>query len=73
MEAGFATMETVKEFIARFEAQHSSIECRELVGHDISTREKSAAAMKENAFVNCPKYVESAVTILDDILSSKQP
>ena len=73
MEAGFQTMDTVKEFIARFEEQHSSIECRELLGCDISTREKSMAAMKENAYVNCPKFVESAVTILDDILSSKQP
>lgn len=73
MEARFETMDTVKEFIARFEEQHSSIECRELIGHDISTREKSAAAMKENAFANCPKFVESAVTILDDILSNERP
>ena len=68
MAAGFNTMDTVKEFVARFEEQHSSIGCRELTGYDISTREKSGAAMKENAFANCPKFVESAVTILDDIL-----
>lgn len=72
MEAGYKTMETVREFVARFEQQHSSIMCRELIGHDISTREKSEAAMKENAFANCPKFVESAVTILDDILSSER-
>ncbi len=70
MEAGMKTMETVREFVARFEEQHSSIECRELIGHDISTMEKTEAAMKANAFANCPKFVESAVTILDDILSS---
>jgi C_GCAxxG_C_C family probable redox protein len=69
METGLKTMETVRKFIARFEEQHNSIKCRELTGHDLSTPEKSAAAMKENAFVNCPKYVESAVTILDGILS----
>lgn len=68
MAASFDTMDTVKEFISRFEEQHSSIQCRELTGCDISTREKSAAAMKENAFANCPKFVKSAVTILDDIL-----
>jgi C_GCAxxG_C_C family probable redox protein len=73
MAAGFDTMDTVKEFVARFEEQHSTIKCRELTGHDISTREKSAAAMKENGFGNCPKYVESAVTILDDILGSNKP
>jgi C_GCAxxG_C_C family probable redox protein len=70
MEAGYKTMEAVKEFVARFEKQHSSIKCRELIGYDISTREKSEAAMKDNAFANCPKFIESAVTILDDILSS---
>jgi C_GCAxxG_C_C family probable redox protein len=73
MEAGFKTMEAVREFISRFEEQHSSIKCRELIGHDISTREKSAVAMKENAFANCPQFVESAVTILDNILSSETP
>jgi C_GCAxxG_C_C family probable redox protein len=68
MEAGFKTMDTVKEFVTRFEERHSSIMCRELIGHDISTQEKSAAAMKANAFVNCPAYVQSAVTLLDDML-----
>ena len=70
MEAGFKTMETVREFIARFEEQHSSIKCRELIGHDISTREKSALAMKENAFAKCPGYVQSAAQIVDDLLGS---
>lgn len=73
MKAGYETMETVKKFIARFEEKHSSINCRDLIGHDISTREKSAVAMEENAFANCPKFVESAVTILDDIFISQKP
>ena len=70
VETGFKTMEIVKEFIARFEEQHSSIQCRELIGYDISTREKSALAMKEKAFANCPGYVKSAVTILDELLGN---
>ena len=69
MEAGFKTMETVREFVARFEESHSSIKCRELIGHDISTQEKSMAAMQAEAFMNCPAFVESAVTILDDMFS----
>ncbi len=72
MDTGLKTMGTVREFIARFEERHNSIKCRELTGHDLSSPEKSAAAMKENAFVNCPKYIESAVTILDDILGSEK-
>lgn len=73
MQAALDTKDTVKEFIARFEKQHSSIKCKELLGYDISTQEKIAVAMKENAFVNCPKFIESAVTILDDILGNKKP
>ncbi|MCG7853511.1 MAG: C-GCAxxG-C-C family protein [Methanosarcinaceae archaeon] len=72
MAAGFKTMETVKEFVSKIEEKHSSIQCRELIGHDISTQEKSMAAMKANAFANCPKVIESAVTILDDIFSSEE-
>ena len=65
--AGYRTMETVRDFVSRFEERHDSINCRELIGHDISTPEKSEAAMKANAFDNCPKFVESAVTILDQM------
>lgn len=68
MAAGFKTMETAKKFVSRFEEKHSSIQCRELIGHDISTPEKREAAMKANAYADCPKFVESAVMILDDIL-----
>jgi len=71
-EARHKTYETVREFVARFEESHSSINCRELIGHDISTQEKSEAAMKDNAFVNCPRFVVSAVTILDDMCSSEK-
>ena len=70
VDTGFKTMEVAREFVARFEEQHSSIQCRELIGHDISSREKSALAMKENAFAKCPGYVESAVKILDELLGS---
>jgi len=70
MDAAFKTMEIVREFVARFEEQHSSIQCRKLIGYDISSKEKSALAMKENAFAECPRYVESAVKILDELLGS---
>ena len=70
-EAGYKTMGTAREFVSRFEEQHSSIKCRELIGYDISTPEKMAAAMENNAYVNCPKFIESAVNILDDILNNK--
>ncbi|MBU1698862.1 MAG: C-GCAxxG-C-C family protein [Candidatus Eisenbacteria bacterium] len=69
MQAGFETMEKVREFVTRFEEQHSSIICKDLIGCDISSQEKSAVAMKNGAFANCPKYVESAANILDEMLN----
>ena len=70
METGFKVMETVREFVARFEEQHSTIQCKELIGgYDISSMEKSTAAMKEGAFEKCPLYVESAAKIVDELLS----
>jgi len=70
--AGLKTMETVKKFVSKFEEQHSSIKCRDLIGHDISTPENMEAAMKANAYSNCPKFIESAVTILDDMFSNEK-
>ena len=72
MTAGFKTMDTVMEFVSRFEEKHSSIMCRELIGHDISTSEKREAAMKANAYANCPAFVASAVTILDEMFSKEE-
>ena len=71
-EARHKTFETVREFVARFKECHSSIKCGELLGRDISTWEKYQAAGMDNAFANCPKFVESAVNILDDILSNER-
>jgi len=70
--AAFKTMETVKKFVSKFEEQHSSIKCRDLIGHDISTPENMGAAMKANAYANCPKFIETAVTILDDMFSDEK-
>ena len=70
MQAALGSMETVKEFVTRFEEQHSTILCRDLIGCDISSPEKSAAAMENGSFKNCPMYVESAAMILDEMFST---
>jgi C_GCAxxG_C_C family probable redox protein len=67
MQAGLKSMEIVRDFVARFEERHSSIQCRDLIGCDISSTEKSAAAMKNGAFADCPKFVASAAAILDEM------
>lgn len=71
MQAGLETMDTVKQFITRFEEKHKSIQCRELTGHDLSTMEAMKVAMKENAFANCPTYVEDAVLILEEMFAEE--
>jgi len=71
-EARNETFKTVREFVARFEERHFSIKCRELLGRDTSTWEKLQAARKDNAFANCPKFIESAVNILDDIFNNEK-
>ena len=69
-EARHKTSDTVKEFVARFEERHSSIKCKELLGCDISTPEGYRQAREKNLFrTNCPKFVESAVDILEELFS----
>ncbi|HDT13946.1 MAG TPA: C_GCAxxG_C_C family protein [Candidatus Aminicenantes bacterium] len=72
MTAGLKTMDTVKEFVSKFEEKHSTIMCRDLIGHDISTAEKREAAMKANAYANCSEFVASAVTILDEMFGQEE-
>ena len=38
----------------------------------ISTEEKFQAAIKENAFAKCPKFIESAVNIIEDIFYNEE-
>ncbi|MHA1877737.1 MAG: C-GCAxxG-C-C family protein [Promethearchaeota archaeon] len=70
MTTGLKVMEKTREFVALFEKEHSSIQCRDLIGYDISSSEKSALAMEEGAFANCPGYVESATKILDELFEN---
>ena len=59
----------VKEFVKKFKAKNSSIVCKELLGCDISTSQ-GMQEFKDKNFINlvCPKYVENAVEILEEIL-----
>ncbi|HUU28865.1 MAG TPA: C-GCAxxG-C-C family protein [archaeon] len=62
------TYETVREFVARFKERNSSIECREILGCDISTPEGYKTAREEKLLDNrCPKFVEDAADILEEL------
>jgi len=63
------THKLVKEFIDEFTALHGSIECRELIGYDLSDSAGLKLARKNKVFENkCPSFVYDSACILEDVL-----
>lgn len=64
--------ELVKEFESRFEENNGSIICRALLKYDLSLEEE-LAIIKEKALFNsvCPKLIENAIDIVEDMLQLK--
>ena len=59
----------VKEFVDRFKSRNGSIVCRELLGCDISTPEGLSIAKEKNLIATlCPKFVQDAAEIMEQIL-----
>lgn len=59
----------VREFADTFRTMHGSIECRELLGFDISTPEGYQGAADSSIFRTlCPLLVQSAVEITENML-----
>ena len=68
-ESSQRTYTLVKEFIDRFTALHSSIECKDLIGYDLSDSGELSLARESGAFQNqCPSFVYDSACILEDIL-----
>jgi hypothetical protein len=58
----------VRSFVEEFETRQGTTSCRELLGCDISTPEGHAEVQRLGLFeTECPKYVEDAVEILEDM------
>ena len=63
------TYKLVKGFIDRFTAIHGSIECRELIGYDLSNSAELKSARESGVFQNkCPSFVYDSARILEDVL-----
>ena len=63
------THKLVKEFIDRFEALHGSVECRELIGYDLSNPVEFESAKASGVIERkCHGFVYDAARILEDIL-----
>jgi C_GCAxxG_C_C family probable redox protein len=63
------THKLVKKFIDEFTARHGSIECRQLIGYDLSDSAESKLARKKKVFENkCPSFVYDSACILENVL-----
>jgi C_GCAxxG_C_C family probable redox protein len=68
-DAKLRTYKLVKEFAEEFRSRNGSIVCKELLGCDISTPEGMKTAQGKGLFNSvCPKMVEDAAEILDEML-----
>ena len=69
MESREKTYTLVKEFVDRFTALHGSIECKELIGYDLSNSSDLKSARESGVFQNkCPSFVYDSARILEDVL-----
>jgi C_GCAxxG_C_C family probable redox protein len=63
------THKLAKEFIDRFTTLHGSIECRKLIGYDLSDSDERKLARDSGVFRNkCPSFVYDSASILEDVL-----
>jgi C_GCAxxG_C_C family probable redox protein len=58
-----------RDFMQRFESQHGSLICRQLLGRDLNQPGELEQARSEDRFnAICPAYIASAAAILGDLL-----
>jgi C_GCAxxG_C_C family probable redox protein len=69
-EAKAKTYTKVEEYTKRFKARNGSVTCRELLGCDLSTPEGMKEAKDKGLFSSiCPRIVQDAVEILEEMLA----
>ena len=68
-EAKSATYKLVKDFTKRFKERNGSVLCKELLGFNLSTPAGMEGAQEKGVFSStCPKMVQEAVEILEEML-----
>ncbi len=68
-EARDKTYALMQEFMTRFMAEHGALDCRDLLGYRLDDPEQHALAKKAGLFQDlCPKLVENAADLLEDLL-----
>lgn len=62
-----------KEFTDEFRAVNGDIVCKKLLGYDLSKPEEYIILDEKGAFqTECPKYILSAIEILEDMICSEK-
>lgn len=63
------TYEAVNEFLRRFQQRTGAIDCRDLLGFDLSTDEGMKLAMERRIHTDvCPGFIRAAAEILEEML-----
>jgi C_GCAxxG_C_C family probable redox protein len=63
------TRQCAQELLARFKTRHGSVECRELLGCDLSTPQGWQAAREQGLFdTRCPVFVRDATELVGELL-----
>ncbi len=71
MDSRLKTNEVTDRFMAEFKKENGSYMCKELLGCDLSTEEGIAIALEKKLFTDfCPKMVESATKIAEEIFNT---
>ena len=67
------TYQSVQQFISQFQEQFSTIQCNQLLDHDISTPQGLASAYEAQVFTTrCPKFVFASAEILSHLLDQAE-
>ena len=69
-ESKAKTSELVKSFATEFKTRNGSVICRDLLGFDIDSREKTPDASRIIT-ERCPGFIRSSVEILGDIFTEQ--
>lgn len=71
-EKRFLSFDVCREFARRFEAQHGTLSCKDLLGVDLSTDEGMAFVQRtQHCRKACPAFIQSSVTILEELLADE--
>lgn len=66
------TYQAVERFISAFKESHGTVNCNELLGHDLGDPEGYRNAKASGLFTSeCPKFVVSAAKILERVLDQE--